>query len=98
MVRSLGTRARPGWEAQVVQLLALPWTAACQASLFFTMSQSLFNFMFIESELLYNHLILCCPFSFCLQSFPASVFSNESTLYQVAKVLVSKSKPANLRL
>ena len=27
-----------------------------------------------------NHLILCHPFSSCLQSFPASVFSNESVL------------------
>ena len=28
-----------------------------------------------------NHLILCVPFSSCLQSFPASVFSNESVLH-----------------
>ena len=28
--------------------------------------------MSIESVMLSNHLILCCPFSFCLQSFPAS--------------------------
>ena len=50
----------------------IPWTAACQASLFFTISQSLLKFMPIESVMLSNHLILCHPFSFCLQSFPAS--------------------------
>ena len=49
-----------------------PWTAAHQASLFFTISQSLLKFMSIESVMLSNHLILCHPFSFCLQFFPAS--------------------------
>ena len=34
-------------------------------------SQSLLRFIFNESEVLSNHLILC-PFSFCLQSFPSS--------------------------
>ena len=34
-------------------------TAACQAFLSFTISQSLFNFMFIESGMPSNHLILC---------------------------------------
>ena len=34
------------------------------------------------SVMLSNHLILCHPFSFCLQSFPASgFFSNELALY-----------------
>ena len=47
-------------------------TAACQAFLSFTISQSLFNFMFIESGMPSNHLILCCPLLFLLQSFPAS--------------------------
>ena len=49
-----------------------PWTAAHQASLFFTISQSLLKFMSIESVMLSNRLILCHPFSFCLQFFPAS--------------------------
>ena len=35
-------------------------------------SWSLFRFMSIELVMLSNHLILCHPFSFCLQSFPAS--------------------------
>ena len=57
----------------LVRLLATPWTAPCQASLSFTISQSLLKFMFIESVMLSNHLILCALFSFCLhQSFPAT--------------------------
>ena len=42
--------------------------AARHAPLFFTVSPSLLGFMFIELVMLSNHLILCCPFSFCLQS------------------------------
>ena len=38
----------------------------------FTISWSLLKFMFIESMMLSNHLILYCPLLFCLQSFPAS--------------------------
>ena len=55
-----------------VRLFATPWTAACQASLFITNSWSLLKFMSIESVIPSNHLILCHPFSCCLQSFPAS--------------------------
>ena len=32
----------------------------------FTVSWGLLRFMSIELVMLYNHLILCCPFSFCL--------------------------------
>ena len=46
--------------------------AACQASLSFTISLSLLRLMPIESMMPSNHLILCHPFSSCLQSFPAS--------------------------
>ena len=55
-----------------VQLSATPWTAARQASLSITNSWSLLKLMSIESVMPSNHLILCCPFSSCLQSFPAS--------------------------
>ena len=44
-----------------VQLFATPWTAACQASLSFTISQSLLKLMSIESAMPSNHLILCHP-------------------------------------
>ena len=56
----------------LVQLFMTPWTAAHQASLSFTISQSLLKLMSIESVILSNHLILFQPFSSCLQSFPAS--------------------------
>ena len=55
-----------------VRLFVTPWTAACQASLSITSSQSLFKLMSIESVMPFNHLILCHPFHFPLQSFPAS--------------------------
>ena len=41
-----------------VQLLVTPWTAARQASLSFTIYQSLLKFMSIELVMLSNHLIL----------------------------------------
>ena len=47
--------------AQSCQLFATPWTAACQASLSFTTSQSLLKLMSIESVMQSNHLILCRP-------------------------------------
>ena len=55
-----------------VWLFTNPWFAARQAPLSFIISWSLLRFMSIESVMISNHLILCCPYSFCLQSFPAS--------------------------
>ena len=49
-----------------------PWAAASQASLSFTISQSLLKIMSTESVMPSSHLILCYHFSSCLQSFPAS--------------------------
>ena len=64
-----------------VQLFAIPWTAACQASLSTTNSWSLPKLMSIESVRPSNHLILCCPL-LLLPSILSSirVFSNESVL------------------
>ena len=42
-----------------VRLFTTPWTAACQAPLSSTISQSLLKFMSIELVVLSNHLILC---------------------------------------
>ena len=58
------------------------WTAAHQASLSFTISQSLLKLMSIESVMPSNHLILCCPL-LLLPSIILSirVFSNESALH-----------------
>ena len=44
-----------------VRLFVTPWTAAHQASLSFTISQSLVRLMSIESVMPSNHLILCRP-------------------------------------
>ena len=64
-----------------VQLFKTPWTAAHQASLSFTISQSLSKFMSIELVMLSNHFILCCPFLLLLSIFPRiRVFSNELAL------------------
>ena len=62
-----------------VQVFAMPWTAACQASLSITNSQSLFKLMSIESGMTSNHLILCQPLLLPPSIFPSiRVFSNES--------------------
>ena len=63
------------------RLFATPWTAACQASLSITNSQSLLKLKSIELVMPSNHLILCHPF-FLLPSIFSSikVFSNESVL------------------
>ena len=65
-----------------VQLFTTPWTAAWQASLSFTISQSLFKLMSIESVMPSNHLILCCSLFLLPSIFPSiRVFSNESVLH-----------------
>ena len=56
----------------VVSDFVIPWTAAGQASLSFTISLSLLKLMSIESVMTFNHPILCSPFSSCPQSFLAS--------------------------
>ena len=54
-----------------VPLFVIPWTAARQASLSITNSQSLLKLTSIESVMPSNHLILCCPL-LLPSSFPAS--------------------------
>ena len=64
-----------------VRLFATPWTAACQAPLSFTISQSLLRLMCIESVMPFNHLILCCPLLLVSSVFPSiRILSNESAL------------------
>ena len=61
-----------------VWLFATPWPAACQASVFFTISQSLLKLIFIESMMPSNYLILCHPLLLLPSIFPSiRVFSNE---------------------
>ena len=65
-----------------VRLFATPWTAACQASLSITNSQSLLKLMSIESVMLSNHLILCHSLLLSPSIFPSiKVFINESVLH-----------------
>ena len=64
-----------------VRLFATPWTATCQASLSFIISQSLLKLMSIESVMPSNHFILCCPLLLLPLIFPRiRDFSNESAL------------------
>ena len=64
-----------------VRLFATPWTAACQASLSITNSQSLPKPMSIESVMPSSHLILCRPLLLLPSIFHSiRVFSNESAL------------------
>ena len=62
-------------------LLWLPWTAARQASLSFTIFWSLLKLMSIEEVMPSNHLILCRPLLLSPSIFPSiRVFSNELAL------------------
>ena len=65
-----------------VRLFATPWTAARQASLSITNSQSLPKPMSVELVMPANHLILCRPLLLLPSIFPSiRVFSNESALH-----------------
>ena len=64
-----------------VRLFETPWTAAHQAFLTITNSQSLLKLMSIKSMMASNHLILCCPLLLLPSIFPSiRVFSSESVL------------------
>ena len=64
-----------------VRLFATLWTAACQASLSITNSQSLLKLMSTELVMPSNHCILCRPILLLPSIFPSiRVFSNESAL------------------
>ena len=65
-----------------VRLSVTPWTAAHQASLSITSSQSLLKLMSTESVMPSNPLILCRPLLLLPSIFPSiRVFSNESALH-----------------
>ena len=76
--KSWGSHEPRFWSSSVqfssvshVRLFVTQWTAAHQASLSITSSQSLLKFMSIEAVMPSNHLALCHPL-LLLQSFPAS--------------------------
>ena len=65
-----------------VRLFVTPWTAAHQASLSITNSQSLLKLTSIKLVMPSNHLILCCPLFPLPSIFPSiRVFCNESVLH-----------------
>ena len=64
------------------QIFATLWTIASQASLSFTVSQSLLKLISIELVMLSEHLILCHPLLILLLIFPSiTIFSNKSALH-----------------
>ena len=66
----------------LVRLFATPWTAARQASLSITNTQSLLKLMSIELVMPSNHLILCRPLLPPPSIFPSiRVFSSEAVLH-----------------
>ena len=72
-----------------VQLFATPWIEVHQASLSFTISQSLLKLMSIELVIPSNHLILCClpsPLALSLSQHQG-LFQGVGSSHQVAKVL-----------
>ena len=71
-----------------------------QASLSFTIPQSLLKLMSTESMIPPKHLTLCCsvvPFSSCLQSFPASVSFQMSQFFAVGGQSTGASASASVR-
>ena len=84
---TVGLASNPGLFSSVqslsrVQLFATLWTAARQASLPVTNSQSFLKLTSIESVMPSKHLILCCPLLLLPAVFPSiRVFFNESALY-----------------
>ena len=66
-----------------VRLFVTPWTAARQAPLSSTVSWSLLKIMSIESVMLSNHLILCCPLLFYIYIYTHThnhIFLNQSSV------------------
>ena len=70
-----------------VQLFSASWTAARQASLSFTISQSLLKLMSVELVMSSNHLILCQPLSAFNLSQHQGLFQWANSSHQVAIVL-----------
>ena len=74
-----------------VRLLTTPWTAAHQASLSITSSQSLLKLMSIELVMPSNHLIFCCSLLLPPSVFPSiRIFSNESVFHIMDTLLNEK--------
>ena len=81
-----------------VPLLATPWTAARQASLSVTNSQSLLKLMCIESVMPSNHLILCCPLLLCFRAqFMVYLVKGPQVLEKMCILLLSVVQDLSVR-
>ena len=80
-----------------VQLFATPWTAACQASLSFTISWSLLRIMSVDSEIPSNHLILCCLLLLLPSIFPSIRFFPNSQLFASGGQSIGASASTSVR-
>ena len=77
-----------------VQLSIAPWTAARQASVSFTISQSLLKLTSIESVIPSNQLNLCHPLLLLPSVFPSiRVFSNELALTSGGQSIGASANP-----
>ena len=70
-----------------------PWTAACQASVSFTISQSLLKLGSIESVIPSNHLILCRPLLLLPAVFPSiRIFTKSKDSWMLLKYCTSHQR------
>ena len=74
-------------QSLIVSDFGTPWTAACQASLSFSTSQSLLKLMSIDSVMVSNHLLLYRPLLLLPSIFPSIrvFFQWVSSSHQLAK-------------
>ena len=80
-----------------VQLFATPWTSAHQTSLSFTISQTLFKLVSINSVMPSNHLILCHPLLLLLSLSQHQVlFQWVNSSHEVAKESIGVSASASV--
>ena len=77
-------------------LFAIPWSAALQATLSFTISPSLLKPTSIESVMLSNYLILCCPLLLLPLIFPASGCFSVSQLFTSGGQRIGASASASV--
>ena len=80
-----------------VRLFVILWTTARQASLSFTISQSLLRLLSIESMIPSNHLVLCCPLFLLPSVFPSlRVFSSELPFASSSQTILASASASVL--